>query len=211
MPICATPENSPASCRRCDRARWGLARDPRRIPRKRPPPKGPSVSDSTIRVDVGLLDKLMNLVGELVLARNQILQFTAHQEDSTLNTTSQRLNLITTELQEGVMKTRMQPIGVIWNKLPRVVRDLATSCGKQIRPGDGRRGHRVRQDHHRGHQGPAHPHRPQLLRPRDRKARGARTRTGSRPHGKLSLRAFHEGGQVNIEIADDGAGIDVQV
>ena len=80
-----------------------------------------------------LLDKLMNLVGELVLARNQILQFNAHQEDSTLNATSQRLNLITTELQEGVMKTRMQPIGVVWNKLPRVVRDVATSCGKQIR------------------------------------------------------------------------------
>src|ERR1022692_1633944 len=75
-------------------------------------PKGPSVSDSTIRVDVVLLDKLMNLVGELVLTRNQILQFNAHQEDSTLNATSQRLNLITTELQEGVMKTRMQPIGV---------------------------------------------------------------------------------------------------
>src|ERR1022692_3025421 len=95
-------------------------------------PKGPSVSDSTIRVDVVLLDKLMNLVGELVLTRNQILQFNAHQEDSTLNATSQRLNLITTELQEGVMKTRMQPIGVVWNKLPRVVRDLATSFGKQI-------------------------------------------------------------------------------
>ena len=85
------------------------------------------MADSTIRVDVGLLDKLMNLVGELVLARNQILQFNAQQEDSTLNATSQRLNLITTELQEGVMKTRMQPIGVVWNKLPRVVRDLATS------------------------------------------------------------------------------------
>ena len=95
-------------------------------------PKKAPVSDSTIRVDVGLLDKLMNLVGELVLARNQILQFNAHQEDPTLSATSQRLNLITTELQEGVMKTRMQPIGVVWNKLPRVVRDLATSFGKQI-------------------------------------------------------------------------------
>ena len=94
--------------------------------------KASAVSDSTIRVDVGLLDKLMNLVGELVLARNQILQFNAHQEDTTLNATSQRLNLITTELQEGVMKTRMQPIGVVWNKLPRLVRDLATSSGKQI-------------------------------------------------------------------------------
>jgi two-component system chemotaxis sensor kinase CheA len=94
--------------------------------------KSPAVSDSTIRVDVGLLDKLMNLVGELVLTRNQILQYNARQDDATLNTTSQRLNLITTELQEGVMKTRMQPIGVVWNKLPRLVRDLATAFGKQI-------------------------------------------------------------------------------
>src|SRR5580704_8086466 len=96
-------------------------------------PKGPAIADSTIRVDVVLLDKLMNLVGELVLARNQVLQFTAHQEDSTLNATSQRLNLITTELQENVMKTRMQPIGVVWNKLPRLVRDTAHNCGKTVR------------------------------------------------------------------------------
>ena len=100
-------------------------------------PKGGSIADSTIRVDVSLLDKLMNLVGELVLARNQILQFNSRQEDPTLNGTAQRLNLITTQLQEGVMKTRMQPIGVVWNKLPRVVRDLAASCGKQIQAGDG--------------------------------------------------------------------------
>jgi two-component system, chemotaxis family, sensor kinase CheA len=94
--------------------------------------KASSVADSTIRVDVGLLDKLMNLVGELVLTRNQILQFNAQQEDTTLNVTSQRLNLITSELQEGVMKTRMQPIGVVWNKLPRLVRDLAATFNKQI-------------------------------------------------------------------------------
>jgi two-component system, chemotaxis family, sensor kinase CheA len=97
-----------------------------------PSAKGASLADSTIRVDVGQLDKLMNLVGELVLARNQILQFTAHNEDGGLNATSQRLNLITTELQEGVMKTRMQPIGMVWSKLPRVVRDLAAACHKQI-------------------------------------------------------------------------------
>ena len=89
------------------------------------------LNETTIRVDVGLLDKLMNLVGELVLARNQLLQDTTSQS-VTLQKTSQRLNLITSELQEGVMKTRMQPIGVVWNKLPRVVRDLAAQCGKQI-------------------------------------------------------------------------------
>jgi two-component system chemotaxis sensor kinase CheA len=173
-------------------------------------PKGPSVSDSSIRVDVVLLDKLMNLVGELVLARNQILQFNAHQEDSTLNATSQRLNLITTELQEGVMKTRMQPIGVVWNKLPRVVRDLATSFGKQIHlEMDGADTeldktiieaikdpltHIVRNCCDHGIEKP-----------------DVRVKKGKPAQGKLTLRAFHEGGQVNIEIADDGAGIDVQV
>ena len=73
-----------------------------------------SAVDANIRVGVGLLDKLMDLVGELVLARNQILQFNAERDDPALNSTSQRLNLITSELQEGVMKTRMQPIGIVW-------------------------------------------------------------------------------------------------
>ena len=89
------------------------------------------LADSTIRVDVALLNRLMNLVGELVLARNQLLQETSTQ-NSGLQQTSQRLNLITSELQEGLMKTRMQPIGTVWNKLPRVVRDLAAKCGKRV-------------------------------------------------------------------------------
>lgn len=89
--------------------------------------------DSNIRVDVGLLDKLMTGVGELVLARNQILQCTSSLEDSNLLGAAQRLNLITSELQEGVMKTRMQPIGNVWSKFPRVVRDLASQMGKQVR------------------------------------------------------------------------------
>ena len=78
--------------------------------------KPSSAADTSIRVDVGLLDKLVNLVGELVLARNQILQFTNQNTDSAFLATSQRLNLITTELQGSVMKTRMQPIGNIWSK-----------------------------------------------------------------------------------------------
>ena len=168
-----------------------------------------SLSESTIRVDVGLLDTLMNLVGELVLTRNQILQFNAQQEDTTLNATSQRLNLITTELQEGVMKTRMQPIGVLWNKLPRVVRDLAASFGKQIQlEMDGAETeldktiieaikdpltHIIRNCCDHG-----------IEKPEDRTAKGKPLQ------GKVSLRAFHEGGQVNIEISDDGAGLDIQ-
>jgi two-component system chemotaxis sensor kinase CheA len=164
--------------------------------------------DSNIRVGVGLLDKLMDLVGELVLTRNQILQFNSEGEDPALNATSQRLNLITTELQEGVMKTRMQPIGVVWNKLPRVVRDIAIDLGKQIRlEMDGAETeldrtiieaikdplmHLVRNSCDHGVESPE-----------------VRMRAGKPPQGTLTLRAYHEGGQVNIEVGDDGAGIDV--
>jgi len=165
------------------------------------------VSDGSIRVDVALLDRLMNLVGELVLARNQILQCTASNADSTLTGTTQRLNLITSELQEGVMKTRMQPIGNIWSKFPRVVRDLAVTCGKQVTiQMEGAETeldktiieaikdpltHIVRNSIDHG-----------IESPRDR------VLNDKSPEGRLLLRAFHEGGQVNIEISDDGKGID---
>ncbi len=169
----------------------------------------PALSDSNIRVDVGLLDKLMNLVGELVLARNQILQFSSTQQDTSFLNTSQRLNLITTELQEGVMKTRMQPIGNIWSKFPRVVRDLATYCGMQvyielvgketeldktiIESIKDPLTHLVRNAVDHG-----------IEKPDKRRA------SGKSPEGHLLMRAFHEGGQVNIEISDDGAGIDLE-
>lgn len=172
------------------------------------PAKG-GVSDGTIRVDVGLLDTLMNLVGELVLARNQILQLRATVSDPALSASSQRLNLITTELQESVMKTRMQPIGSIWSKFPRVVRDLAVACGKQVRVEmEGRETeldrtiieaikdpltHILRNSVDHG-----------IESPRDRVA------AGKPAEGRLVLRAHHEGGQVNIEISDDGAGINVE-
>jgi two-component system chemotaxis sensor kinase CheA len=164
-------------------------------------------SDSTIRVDVGLLDKLMNLVGELVLARNQVLQFTNSVHDSSFHVTSQRLDLITTELQEGVMKTRMQPIDNIWSKFPRTVRDVALSCGKEVRiEMEGKETeldktiieaikdpltHLVRNSVDHGIETPE-----------------VRRAAGKDPVGRLRLRAFHEGGQVNIEISDDGAGLD---
>ncbi len=168
-----------------------------------------SASDSTIRVDVSQLDRLMNRVGELVLLRNQIVQFTSSTEDSGLLATSQRLNLITTELQEGVMKTRMQPIGNIWSKFPRTVRDVALGCGKQVRiEMEGKETeldktiieaikdpltHLVRNSVDHGIESPE-----------------ARTAAGKHPEGLLFLRAFHEGGQVNIEITDDGAGLDYE-
>jgi two-component system, chemotaxis family, sensor kinase CheA len=170
--------------------------------------KSSSVADANIRVGVGLLDKLMDLVGELVLTRNQILQFNTEREDAALNATSQRLNLITTELQEGVMKTRMQPIGMVWSTLPRVLRDMAVSLGKQIRlEMDGADTeldrtiieaikdplvHLVRNSCDHGIEAPE-----------------IRLQGGKPAQGRLALRAYHEGGQVNIEIADDGAGIDV--
>jgi len=92
----------------------------------------------------------MNLVGELVLARNQILQFANRMKETSFLTTSQRLNLITTELQEEVMKTRMQPIGNIWSQFPRTVRDVALGCGKEVAiEMEGQRDG-TRQNHHRG-------------------------------------------------------------
>jgi chemotaxis protein histidine kinase CheA len=171
--------------------------------------RGQSASDSTIRVDVGQLDRLMNRVGELVLLRNQIVQYTNSTEDSELLGTSQRLNLLTTELQEGVMKTRMQPIGNIWGKFPRTVRDVAMGCGKQVRiEMEGKETeldktiieaikdpltHLVRNAVDHGIESPE-----------------VRQAAGKDPEGRLFLRAFHEGGQVNIEITDDGAGLDYE-
>jgi len=149
----------------------------------------------------------MNLVGELVLARNQVLQFTNKAKDSSFLATSQRLNLITTELQEGVMKTRMQPIGNIWGQFPRTVRDVALGCGKQVQiEMEGKETeldktiieaikdpltHLVRNAVDHGIETPEQ-----------------RNAVGKAAAGRLCLRAFHEGGQVNIEISDDGAGLD---
>jgi two-component system chemotaxis sensor kinase CheA len=168
-----------------------------------------TASDSTVRVDVGLLDKVMNLVGELVLARNQVLQFVGRTKDTGLLAAAQRLNLITTELQEGVMKTRMQPIGNIWNQFPRTVRDVALSCGKEVEiEMQGKDTeldktiieaikdpltHLVRNSVDHG-----------IELPRDR------VQAGKNRVGRLILRAFHEGGKVNIEITDDGAGLNVE-
>ncbi|HET6370806.1 MAG TPA: chemotaxis protein CheA, partial [Nitrospiria bacterium] len=166
-----------------------------------------AVSDSTIRVEVDLLDKLMTLVGEMVLARNQILQYASGKDDPVFLATVQRLNMITSELQEAAMKTRMQPIGNIWSRFPRMVRDLAIACGKQVRlQMEGRDTdldksiieairdpltHLVRNAVDHGIEKPE-----------------ARAEAGKSMEGIIHLRAYHEGGNVNIEISDDGAGID---
>jgi len=168
-----------------------------------------TASDSSVRVDVGLLDEVMNLVGELVLARNQILQFSSRMKDSGFQAALQRLNLITTELQAGVMKTRMQPIRNVWSQFPRTVRDVALGCGKEV--GIEMEGketeldrtiieaikdpltHLVRNSVDHGIELPEQ-----------------RVNVGKNRSGRLILRAFHEGGQVNIEIGDDGAGLNVE-
>jgi two-component system, chemotaxis family, sensor kinase CheA len=166
-----------------------------------------SVSDSTLRVDVVLLDTLMRLVGELVLTRNQIVASAAILADPAMQRSSQRLNLLVSELQAGVMKTRMQPIDAVWSKLPRLVRDVAVACGREVGVVmEGRETeldktileaikdpltHLVRNAVDHGIEDPQ-----------------ARVAAGKPAEGTLTLRAFHEGGQVNIEISDDGAGID---
>ena len=162
----------------------------------------------SVRVSVELLDALMNLVGELVIARNEIVQLTATESHAPLRRTSQRLSAITTQLQEGIMKTRMQPIDDAWSKLPRVVRDAAQQCGKRVRLEmtgadieldrtlieaiQSPMTHFVRNCVDHGLETPEQ-----------------RVAAGKPPEGCLSLRALHEGGQVTIEISDDGAGVDV--
>ena len=178
-----------------------------------PPPKseapaaaGGAAASETIRVGVNLLDNLMTLVGELVLARNQLLQYSNVAANTNLQTISQRMNLIATELQGEVMKTRMQPIGNIWNQFPRTVRDVALGCGKEVAiEMEGKETeldktiidaikdpltHLVRNAVDHGIEPPE-----------------VRVKAGKARAGRLLLRAFHEGGQVNIEIRDDGAGL----
>jgi two-component system chemotaxis sensor kinase CheA len=169
--------------------------------------RGPVASQS-IRVTVETLEKLMTLVSELVLTRNQLLEIVRQHESSEFKAPLQRLSNITAELQEGVMKTRMQPIGNAWQKLPRVVRDLAHELGKEIElemigaeteldrqvlelikdPLT----HMVRNSADHGLEGPEE-----------------RRSAGKPARGTVTLSARHESGHVVIEIADDGRGLDV--
>ena len=162
----------------------------------------------TIRVTVDVLEDLMTLVSELVLTRNQLLQLARTQENSAFTVPLQRLSHITSDLQEGVMKTRMQPIGHAWNKLPRLVRDLSHDMGKKIElrmlgaeteldrqvlemikdPLT----HMIRNSGDHGLETPA-----------ERRA------AGKAETGTIVLNAFHEGGYIIMEISDDGRGLAV--
>jgi two-component system chemotaxis sensor kinase CheA len=171
-------------------------------------PKESAVAAQTIRVNVELLENLMTLVSELVLTRNQLLQMVRGRDDSEFTAPLQRLSHITTDLQEGVMKTRMQPIGNAWAKLPRIVRDLSIEMNKKIDlqmlgaeteldrqvlelikdPLT----HMVRNSADHGLEGPEE-----------------RKRAGKPEIGKVVLNAFHEGGHIIIEISDDGRGLNL--
>ena len=162
----------------------------------------------SIRVSVDLLEDLMNMVSELVLTRNQLMQMVRQMDDSEFGVPLQRLSQCTTELQESVMKTRMQPIGNAWAKLPRIIRDLAVDLDKKIElemigaeteldrqvlelikdPLT----HMVRNSADHGIESPAQ-----------------RIAMGKPEKGTIKLNAFHEGGHIVIEIADDGAGLPV--
>jgi two-component system chemotaxis sensor kinase CheA len=164
-----------------------------------------SAAESTLRVDVVLLNRMMNLVGELVLTRNQVLQATAADPNMTL--LSRRLDMVTADLRESVMKARMQPVSNIFSKIPRIVRDLSQTLGRRVRlEVEGQDTeldkslleaikdpltHAVRNSLDHGIEPPA-----------------VRQAAGKNPEGTLKLRASHQGSHVIIEISDDGAGID---
>ncbi len=167
----------------------------------------PSVPETSLRVHVGLLDSLMTLAGELVLGRNQLLQALSKKDLGTSEAVGKRIDHITSELQEAIMRTRMQPIGNVFNKFPRVARDMAGHLGKEVELiiegkdveldktlieaiGDPL-AHLVRNAIDHG------------IEPPDQ-----REKAGKHPVGRIRLRAFHEAGQVNIEIDDDGRGLD---
>ena len=167
-----------------------------------------ALSDSSVRIPVDVLDKLMSLASELVLSRNQLLQCSTRLNDSLLQVASRQFNLVTSELQEALMKTRMQPISNVWNKFPRMVREVAFKLGKQINlQMQGAETeldktlieaikdpltHLVRNSIDHGIESP-----------------DGRARANKKPEGTLLLRAYHESGRVNVVISDDGKGIDL--
>jgi two-component system chemotaxis sensor kinase CheA len=166
-----------------------------------------SAAESTLRVDVTLLNRMMNLVGELVLTRNQVLQATSSDPNMTL--LSRRLDMVTADLRESVMKARMQPVSNIFGKMPRIVRDLSQSLGRRVRlQVEGQDTeldkslleaikdpltHAVRNSLDHGIEPPE-----------------VRQAAGKDPEGILKLRAAQEGSHVLIEVSDDGAGIAVE-
>ena len=163
----------------------------------------------SIRVTVDTLEQLMTMVSELVLTRNQLLEIVRRHEDSEFKTPLQRLSNVTAELQEGVMKTRMQPIGNAWQKFPRIVRDLSHELGKQIDLE--LQGAETELDRqvldlikdpltHMLRNSADH----RFETPDERRA------AGKSAHGHIRLSAYHEGGYIIIQVADDGRGLNTE-
>jgi two-component system chemotaxis sensor kinase CheA len=172
------------------------------------PSAGPA-EESVLRVPVKLLDQLMNLTGELVLARNQAHQWAATKADPTFHSILQPMNQLALGIQEGVMKARLQPISQVWSRFPRLVRDTARACGKSVALE--MRGSETEIDR-------------SLLEairdPLTHLLRNAidhglekpeeRARAGKPPEGRVTLRAFHESGTVHLEVNDDGDGLPLE-
>jgi two-component system chemotaxis sensor kinase CheA len=165
-----------------------------------------SAAESTLRVDVALLNRMMNLVGELVLTRNQVLQATAADPNMTL--LSRRLDMVTADLRESVMKARMQPVSNIFSKMPRMVRDLSQTLGRRVRLQVEGQATELDKSLLEAIKDPlTHAVRNSLdhgIEPPD-----VRLAAGKDPEGVLNLRACQEGSHVIIEVCDDGAGIAV--
>ena len=171
--------------------------------------QGGSFVSTTLRVNIQQLDSLMDLVGELVLVRNHVIEVASRPAAADFAAASQRLNSITSEMQQRIAKLRMQPINTVWRRFPRLVRDLAVQCGKRVRlamHGEETEldkmilemiqdplTHLLRNAVDHGIESPE-----------------VRVANGKYEEGTLTLRAFHENGQVNIEISDDGGGIDAE-
>jgi two-component system chemotaxis sensor kinase CheA len=162
--------------------------------------------ETTIRVQVSLLDRLMQLMGEMVLVRNQVLQYSNKNDDLEFLNLSQKLDVVTSELQEETMKTRMQPIGNVLTKFQRVVRDLSGSLNKKINlvlhgveteldktlieAVKDPLTHIVRNSCDHGIETPE-----------------LRLQNGKPDAGTITIKAYHEGGQVIVDISDDGKGL----
>ena len=188
------------------------AKPAEKTPTESPKPSKPASEKSPefLKVQMSVLEDLINMVSELVLTRNQLLQLIELDEDSAASTPLQRLNRIASDLQEGVMKTRMQPIGNAWSKLPRIVRDLTNELDKKVTldmSGEETEldrqvlemikdplTHMVRNSCDHG-----------VEMPSERKA------AGKPESGTIELKAYHEGGFIIIEINDDGKGLDAKV
>ena len=167
---------------------------------------GAGLANQSIRVSIDVLENLMQMVGELVLTRNQLMQVVRHRDDRELKGPLQHLSQITSELQEGVMKTRMQPIGNAWSKFPRLIRDLSNELHKKIdlkMIGESTEldrqllemikdplTHMVRNSCDHGIETPAE-----------------RLAAGKPENGSVTLSAYHEGGHIMIKITDDGKGL----